>query len=426
MALSSYVGSFAQPGSTGNQAVTGVGFQPTLVLFWMTGATADGTAANVQLGMGAAVSSSDRRYFSHYSADAITPSVGGTGNRSDNANAIGCVSASAGTVTILAAADFVSMDSGGFTVNWTTVDATARIINYLALGGASLTNVKTGQLTNPTATGTQATTGVGFQPDVLLFFALGANTTTPVTVGSDLHGLIGFADSAGNVGSLSPFPSRANTTSNDKVYQRTASCVTMLNTAGAVVREASLTSMDSDGFTLNWSSTNSIQVYCFYVALKGISIKVGSFNQATSNGNQSVSNLGFAPSALMLESFDNAAATTVQTDYKLSLGITDGTRRASIWQGGLAGQTTTREKQDLDRANLLKMFTPASSPTTLTVADIATLDSDGFTINNTTTDATARQILYFAVGPGGQPMMRRWGGVPHMPDSNPFKAGRTW
>lgn len=401
MSLFAKVGSFAQPGSTGNQAITGVGFQPKIVIFWMSSLTADGSGADETLSIGAATSSSDRRWSGDYSKDAGTNNntVGGW---QDDAHCIGIINVTAPTtVNKLAVADFVSMDADGFTVNWTTADATARIVNYLALGGASLTNVKTGQVAENTSTGNQAVTGVGFKPDCLFVWNMCIDNVVPPS-GQNIVGrpFMGFVDSALNEGVTAWLPNQKNSPSADKRYQRTSKMVAHFdNNPGNIVFEAAIVSLDSDGFTFNISTATTAN-YIFYVALKGISVKTGSFNQATATGNQAVTGLGFKPGALLLQSFDNVAATTAQAQARTSIGVTDGINRFAYWQGGIDAQASPFiEKQNLDRANLLKMLTAASTPTVQTVADIVSLDLDGFTINNTTADATAREVLYLALGP---------------------------
>ncbi len=60
MALSLDQGSFALNTSTGNQAVTGVGFEPKVILFYLVDATGDGSAASYAFGLGSAISSTER------------------------------------------------------------------------------------------------------------------------------------------------------------------------------------------------------------------------------------------------------------------------------------------------------------------------------------------------------------------------------
>ena len=70
---------------------------------------------------------------------------------------------------ILAEAEIFSLDSNGFTIRWTALeDPQGRLITYLALGGGGLTNVKAGGFSYPQQDD-YSETGVGFQPDVVLF-----------------------------------------------------------------------------------------------------------------------------------------------------------------------------------------------------------------------------------------------------------------
>ncbi len=129
------VSTLAQPGSTGNQATTGAGFQPAVVLFAShNAATLGSMVADAHQAIGVGVSSSERSTAMMYSDDA-------NGTASDCAmrasNSLCLTLATGGTPTVDAEADFVSQDSDGFTINWTTVDATARVVGYLAIGAAA-------------------------------------------------------------------------------------------------------------------------------------------------------------------------------------------------------------------------------------------------------------------------------------------------
>ena len=60
MGYDAKAGNFALNTSTGNQSITGLGFQPKLVIFYPTQQTADGVIVDYQLAIGAAVSSTSR------------------------------------------------------------------------------------------------------------------------------------------------------------------------------------------------------------------------------------------------------------------------------------------------------------------------------------------------------------------------------
>ena len=135
-------GSFSGSGSTGNQSVTGVGFQPKVVLFRYNMAGADATMSESVIGFGAGVSSTDRRVAGDYSEHNLSPSSHAAWNQSSYV----IYTPGGGS-----RADFVSMDSDGFTINWVT--SSQMSVQYLALGGDAITNVKTGSASAKTTTG---------------------------------------------------------------------------------------------------------------------------------------------------------------------------------------------------------------------------------------------------------------------------------
>jgi len=391
-------GSFAQPGSTGNQSVSGLGFTPTVVIFFGNYLTDDGSSVNANMFFGAATSSSARATMSCASLDAAATSA--CDKRWSNALCITQITA--GTPTVTAEADFVSLDSGddgGFTINWTTVDATARIINYIALDNQA----KVGSFTAPVAAGDKAITGVGFKPDAIIIFDSTVTTThtSAGNAGSSAYN-IGWATAIAQANRAS-MRQDAKATSNTWGYQRTNSVQNSLSGAGAVVRTATLKSFDDDGFTLTFSVAPANAVYISYIAFKGGKYYVGSFNQNTTaqgTGNQSVSGIGLTPVGVLFQSDNVATSSSVQSTSKISFGVgVSSTQRASIWSDDLDNQADSVADSNLDRTKCLKCMT-AGTPTVNTEMDFVSCDSDGFTINNTTVDATSREILYFAFGGG--------------------------
>jgi hypothetical protein len=74
------------------------------------------------------------------------------------------------------------MDPDGFTIRWTTNEARADIIHYIALGGTDITNAVASDFTMTTGSGTQDVTGLGFQPDFLMFLSVEHTTASPMPV----------------------------------------------------------------------------------------------------------------------------------------------------------------------------------------------------------------------------------------------------
>lgn len=389
--LSTKVGSFAANTSTGNQSVTGVGFLPKVIIFMVTNLTASGSLNDINRSFGFAISSSSRVAIGVVADDAHAPHTA-HGRRQDNTK---CITLIDPALTVIFAADLVSMDADGFTINITTTDASARIISYIALGGADLTNVAIKEWTTKTSTGAQAITGVGFQPDSIIPLTNMSSVAPPNSLTGPFFQL-GFGKSSTERATIFHIDQGS---SNSSRIQRTDKIIETEN-GGAIFFSADLTSLDADGFTLNWSTANGTARYAYALCLKGPQMKIGSFNQATSTGNQAVTGVGFQPDGLILASFNNVASTSIIQHARNSIGFgKSSSERASTWVGGI-DQDPSATDTNLDTSSVIKMMTAVGggTPTTQTVADLVSLDADGFTINNTTVDATSREILFMAFG----------------------------
>jgi hypothetical protein len=225
-----------------SQAVSGVGFQPAAVIFYWTRQTATGQAANISAGYGFATGSSNERAIAIASDDNLADS--NTGSRQSQDNCI--ILLSNGTPTLGAQAELTSFDSDGFTLNWTTNESRADIIYYVAIGGPDLTNALASSFTLTTGAGSQAITGVGFQPDFLMFLSIdntsmNANLTTA-------KASIGFASSATAEASVATVMADASAKSNTQVRQRTDNCLNEITPNSGNNLLADLTSFDSGGF----------------------------------------------------------------------------------------------------------------------------------------------------------------------------------
>ncbi|HJT67764.1 MAG TPA: hypothetical protein VJ749_15000 [Pyrinomonadaceae bacterium] len=377
-------GTFTGSGSTGNQSVTGVGFQPKVVLFRYNLQTSTGSGADSVIGFGVGVSSSDRRVSGDYSNNNLSTSNHAAWNQDTY-----CIYGPSGTPR----ADFVSLDSDGFTINWGS--SSSMIVSYLALGGDALTNVKTGAASAKTSTGNQSYTGVGFQPTALIVFA-GKFSTSPLDQSTNGSGLFGFATSSSARGTVAW---RNQNGSNPQVAKHRQSTQRILSTT-TTFTEADFVSFDSDGFTLNYTTAGGSADVFYYLALRGPQVKVSSFNQATSTGNQSLT-AGFTPKAAIMMSANDVSGNNdaAQANARVSFGWTTGTTaRSSFWIGETDNVSPTVAYRNIDTAKLIKMMTESASPTVNAAADHVSFDSDGQTINWSTADSTARQILVLWLG----------------------------
>lgn len=384
MALSCFVGSFTVPSSPGTKAVTGVGFQPKAIIFYGQRMSADGATSNSPNG--------DMLRFIGMATSSLAQ---GCVDTNDDFSAVGLTSAPQSSqcirirnaLTVLQfTASFTSMDADGFTVGFGTANATAYVVNFIALGGSDLTSATVKSLSTATATGAQAVTGVGFQPDAIVLITSETSLqvcgpTLSVMTGASARGSISCQYDGTSVQYLR----------NDKAFAQPAGNGT------TVRREADLTSFDSDGFTLNWSTVQAASVTVFALCLKGGSFKAGSITQKTSTGTQPYTGVGFQPTGLFLLSHLNTSAAVVQSARQAQMiGAASGASNRS----GICYSSNGWGVAAMDRTKCY-VSRNDDNPTVLeSAADYSSFDSDGFTLNYGTADAVARQILYLAVGNG--------------------------
>lgn len=101
-------------------------------------------------------------------------------------------------------------------------------------------------------TGTQAITGVGFQPSMVILFG---------TTGAKGGYSLGFCDPALNQYCLF---NNAQVSSDFTMNQSTSKIVWMQVGGAGTDAEANITSMDSGGFTLTWAKTGNPTGTCYF------------------------------------------------------------------------------------------------------------------------------------------------------------------
>lgn len=389
-------GSFSAPTSTGSSAVTGVGFEPKAVIFWLTSQTATGYAANKRFSFGFGVSASEQACCAYTSDDAS--GVGTTiGSRQSDAHVLFGITCSGGVVSVELAADLLTLDSDGFTLDFgTTSGGTAYIVHYLALGGDEITGAFVGNALSRTTVGTQGYTGVGFQPDALIAMTLAR--AAPATPSS-------FTGTRFALGAASgPTERFALQVQEDNVMPTSVNSIEVsdkiiyaLSGAAADFIVADLDSFDADGFTLDWTTANGTARVFYYLALQGGNYLAGVETQKTSTGTKATSGVGFQPDGLLLMGTNRAASASADTTLeKLSVGGSDGTTEGATWASGTDNVSTTDENVASLTDKILRHATNPS--TTNAEADLSSFDADGFTLDWTTADATAREFGYLAFG----------------------------
>jgi hypothetical protein len=125
-------GNFTTRTDTTQFSVTGLGFQPTAVLFFTHGAPASADGVNKleqRMSYGFAASPTDRRAVTIFSNDDATTQVW----RAQASDC--CLLMGSAAETVNAKMDLVSMDADGFTLVMDDADTVESFVGYLAIGG---------------------------------------------------------------------------------------------------------------------------------------------------------------------------------------------------------------------------------------------------------------------------------------------------
>lgn len=124
-----FVGSFTIS-ATGSKAVTGVGFQPSAVLFYMSNVNSSvGSATNGAIGIG---SMDSNGHMGMVAAVSRNSHGGGAEVKTDRCIDIYTITAGGGSKSSGAVATYTSMDSDGFTLNVSSYSGISTII-FLAM-----------------------------------------------------------------------------------------------------------------------------------------------------------------------------------------------------------------------------------------------------------------------------------------------------
>lgn len=397
MTFFAYQGTLTAPASASTVTYSDAGFQPKAIIFWTVAATAATDQADAAMGIGFVGDAPSSGEVGITTANNLSTTTAAPSNYNIINSAQNPIECFQGATLRLRGA-VSAYTSTGFTVVWATVTSGA-IVHYLALGGTDITNVES-RFVDIAAGGTgtkKVTFASAFQPDLLIFAC---------SSGASTFGLgIGAATGPTNRWSCSWSAAGGATMSSTNLLsfvQDTTKAIACLNGSGVTTTRAAadLTSMDSDGFTLNVTTASSAITFR-YLAIKGGSYRVGNFTKAANTTQTAVTIAAGSPVTPIAYLMSGIAATNTtasQTGWRASYGATDGVRASSIsWEA----QTTVLPSQsrricDAGGASssvLRQRAQPASvsAPGAVQVEiDHSAFTADGFTINlSTNTVATA-------------------------------------
>lgn len=406
MSIRVNIGSFTQPAITGSQQITGLGFKPSLIMFFGNRLTADGEGAHATFCTGMVSAGLARRAYGGDCYDGIV----GTTKSYSWSSADGVFQLiDANTATLLAKVDVTSLDSDGFTINWTTSDGVARIISYVAIAGTDILNSGFAGVREVGTAGTSTFAHAwGFAPDVVIHFSTrNTNAFPPASGAASWLPRFGFwnrlSAAPHEQGALANNFQNASTTYNNSRWMRNDRTNGVIS-ANSLLRDTTYDAIDSSNIT----STNQFQTSTTILdgadfGIRGVKAKVGSFSCATVAGNQTITGLGFEPVLVIIMSSQATRQTTnaVTLDSYMSFGCGNPSNSFVRWVGGKNGGESgaSKTQQALNRNKIIRFYSVGgTSPTLLASAGISKLTSDGFILNWDTVDGVARDAIYLAIG----------------------------
>lgn len=396
MALDTKVGSFAVATGSATQSIVGVGFQPTLVLFW---SVASDLALNESDRFGRFLfgvdNGTDARSITYSSGRIFIEGQARTNAlRRARATGLHAIGGSLSAATIEWSFSVQSFDADGFTIAFDvqSIDD-AGLVAYMALGGSDLTASTIGSIDIPSGENRQVVS-LGYKPSALILFGArtpaGEDNSTALADATVTFGCATQANQA--VMALNAVRNTPLTQTRSTLREEV---VSVFNAAGTVLEsQGFLNAFDSDGFILDWVEAAPSRL--FYLALEGPQARVG-FSQAPPQATRSaVVGVGFDPAALftfstsvtptfpgLIAGATYALAGSDRTDSRL-IAMTDANGRVPETQ-----RRTMRDQSVLiqDQTGIVKA-----------IGTLADTEPDGFVIDWAVSDPPGTRFSFLALG----------------------------
>ena len=292
------VGTFNSPTVTGSQSVTGIGFQPKALIFFGSTSSSDGASDNAELHFGATDQSLNKGAISVSDKHNVVTTL----SRRAHTNA-SIVTLDPANGTINGRSNVTALDSDGFTLNWTTVAATAFRQRYIALGGSiksSLTQIEI----NSNGANESFAHGLGEAPTAILFFhattLAGLEGSQPLAGLSNCHGVW----TASGQYAISSVALNNVSTSRTRSLVNTGSVFDRLYTwpfdSDVTKRSMSVTSVDSINVNVTYPITaENTRWFCWMLAIGGCKAICGSVKFNGNTNTVTIPCLGIVPKLYM-------------------------------------------------------------------------------------------------------------------------------
>jgi hypothetical protein len=333
---------FTAPAGAGNQAFTGVGFQPKALLIFATHMTTDGPVVHSENMIGATD-------FTNSRVVVVAEQDAAQNTRRDLDEAACILIIDETTDADVVRATPVSADADGFTLNFSPTSSGVRFL-ALVLGGDDL-DAHVGQ----DAADDSPVTSIGHRPELVFAFSAGlAEAGAPSQ--HSIHGW-GCFDANFDQWCVLSFQGAdtADQTNKDSVLFSDAFIGQLYQ--GARTWASSITAFTNKGFA--WTGQNADAFYFLSVNMSRRKSFIGTFTSITTTGNQDLPDFGFVPQGYLLSSggkVDEVATTPtgVEAVWGGFNSVTDGT-------GAYASQNSaTNANQNSDLNDVFEKLSPTT------------------------------------------------------------------
>tara|TARA_R110000772_G_scaffold51809_6_gene118883 strand:+ start:1039 stop:2319 length:1281 start_codon:yes stop_codon:yes gene_type:complete len=401
MALESFTGTFAAPTSVNATfAVTGLGFEPALIIFFPTNRTTNGIdgASDTSIGVGA-MTATGQWYNGFGNTDAAATSSIDYSRHTGR-----CIIVNDGSGTSLLEAAFVSMDTDGFTLDYSKVSGSAVKVSFMAFGGTNCDfEVGTTTITSAGGTGTVATT-TAFQPKGYLLSAV-AQTTSLTVLAANLTAQFSFGGgtAATEEFAVALYDEHAvNRTDTGRVMS-TTSVLQMLDAGTSVDVSAEHSSLNATDFTINVTNAVTSDTAFMWIAFggSGLDCFAGNFTHAITVATQAVTvETDFSPQSIIFASTDQLISDVAANHAILNLGLTTGVSSTDDIQNLTSAHHDNRADAEpftnLDNTDILSEVDTQTGIATAAY-NVDSLDTNGFTLGWTSQAAALNISTYFAL-----------------------------
>ena len=187
--------------------------------------------------------------------------------------------------------------------------------------------------TSKTAGQTQAITGVGFTPKIVLFFWGGTTSATDTVVGQNISA--GFGATNGSTHCSSTYFSLDGSAASDSSSTQYGSRILLIQSAAAVTDGYyNASSMDSDGFTLTVGDQYSLAQRITFLALGGTDITntyIGAMTTGSSAGVEyDITGVGFQPDVALFTGYASSTSGAGANNGYLFVGMTSGSSEQGV------------------------------------------------------------------------------------------------